>query len=318
MTMLKINTSTTPTSLKEMSTAEYAYAVETILVDFASTDTGVGTISINPAVTTGLTSIGTFTDTYRNFAVGTHPAANTITTANTYTAYQDLQAASESLTRPIEYSSGLKEQNDTALNADLITVVLANLVANGVGSYALNPTAPVGGTWTSKYTIVDTINPTTTANTYLWRKTASGASPTVVRPMKINTVTSPVSLKEMSDAEIKTLTNRMRNQIVSTGVGKYAFQQSAPVGGTWVTQGAAFSDTRNTLTDQNYSGNYSGTYSRGFTGSYILYYGGFINRTSSGTYTGSFTGSYTGSYTGATINVTTESVSTVALWVRTA
>lgn len=300
---LKINVSTTPVSLKEMSGTDYNFTTEVILLNFASSDTGVGTVSVNPANTTGLTSIGTFTDTYRNFAVGTHPVANTITTANTYTFYQDLQSASESLTIPVEFSSGsVRQQNTASLNADSINTALANLVANGIGSYALTTSAPAGGTWTSKYTIVDTVNPTTSANTYLWRKTAGASTPSTVRPVKLDTTTSPSSLKEMSNTEIESLTARLRNQIVTTGVGKYSVQQSAPVGGTWVSQGTAFSDTRNSVSNVNYSGNYSGTYT--------LFYAGFVG--------GNFTGTYTGTYAGATVNATTESVSTVSLWLRIA
>ncbi len=307
---LKINTSTSPVSLKEASGTDYDYAVNVILNNFASSNTGVGTVSINPVSTTGLTSIGTFTDTYRNFAVGTHPAANTITTANTYTAYQDLQSATESITRPVEISSStLKEQTDTNLNADIIATAIANLVANGVGSYALAGSAPSGGTWTSQYTIIDTVNPTTTNTAYLWRKTAAASSPSALRPLKI-TASSPISLREMSDSEIEALTNRLRNRIVATGLANYKLQSTSPVGGTWVTQGTVFSDTRNTLTDQNYTGAYSGTYS----GSYRLFYAGF-----GGTlFTGNYTGFYSGTYTGATINVATESISSVYLWVRTA
>lgn len=272
---LKINTSTTPPSLKEASGTDYDYMTYVILNKFASSNTGVGTVSINPAVTTGLTSIGTFTDTYRNFAVGTHPAANTITTANTYTAYQDLQSASETLTRPVEFSSStLKEQTDTNLNADIISVALANLVANGVGSYALAGSAPLGGTWTSQYTVIDTVNPTTTNTTYLWRKTAHASVPSTLRPLKIN-ATTPISLKEMSDAEIETLTQRLRNRIVSTGLANYKLQSTTPSGGTWVTQGTVFTDTRNTISDQTYSGTYTGSYSGTYSGSYRLFYAGF-------------------------------------------
>lgn len=355
--ILKINTSTNPVSLKEMSSSEYNYTTYIILNKFAASDTGVATVSVNPAVTTGLTSIGSFVDTYRNFAVGTHPVANTITTANTYTFYQDLRTASESLTRPLEYTAGVKEENDTNLNADVISVALANLVSNGVGCYALTSSSPVGGTWTSKATIVDTVNPTTTNTTYLWRKTAHASVPSTVRPLKIN-ATTPPSLKEMSDVEIETLTDRLRNRIVTTGVGKYAVQQSAPVGGTWITQGSSFSDTRNTLTNESYSGSYSGTYTGNYTGSYSrsfsgtysrafsgsysgsyrVFYAGFggplytgsytgsytgnftgsYTGNFSGTYAGNYTGSYTGSYTGATVNNAIETVSTVSLWLRTA
>jgi len=288
---LKINTATSPVSLKEMSGTDYDYTTYQILNTFAATDTGVGTFSVNPASTTGLTSVGTFTDTYFDVgAPGTHPVGTTVT-STTYTFYQDLQSASEaSLVRPLEYSSGIKEQIDANLNADAITVATANLVANGQGSYALTPSSPSGGTWVAKATITNFTYTGASNDTYLWRKTAPATVPAALRPLKIN-ATSPISTKEMSDAEIQTLTARFRNQIVSTGIGKYAVQTNAPVsGGTWVTQGAAFDDTRNTESNQNYSGTYSGTYSGGYTGTYT--------RTFSGTYTRAFSQAYAGTYTG--------------------
>lgn len=292
---LKLN-ATSPVSLKEMSGTDYDYTTYQILNTFASSDTGVGTVSVNPASTTGLTSIGTFTDTYYDVgAPGTHPVGTTVTSTN-YTFYQDLQSASESLTRPIEYSTGIKEQVDANLNADSISVALANLVANGVGSYALATSTPTGGTWVSKGTITNFRYTGASDVTYLWRKTAPASVPSALRPLKIN-ATSPVSIKEMSDAEIQTLTARFRNQIVSTGIGKYVVQTSAPVsGGTWVTQGAAFSDTRNTESNQNYTGFYSGNYSGSYTGTYTRAFAGAYTRAFSQAYAGNYTGYYTGSY----------------------
>ena len=122
----------------------------------------------------------------------------------------------------------------------------------------------------------------------------------------------------MSDVEIESLTERMRNRIVATGLANYKLQSTTPSGGTWVTQGSVLTDTRNTLTNQNYSGNYTGTYSRSFSGSYRLFYAGFGGTLYTGNYTGFFSGTYTGTYTGATINVATESISSVYLWIRTA
>lgn len=309
---LKIDTSTTPVSFKEMSDADYDYITHTILTQFAASNTGVGTVSSNSS----FTLIGTFTDTYRPYTVGQHPIGTDITTV-TYNFYQDLGSASETLTRPVHYTVGANtfEQDDTTLNTTVISNALANLVNSGVGSYSLSPTTPVGGTWVAERTIQNT---TAAANnvTYLWRKTAATA-PSTVRPLKVNS-TSPISVKEMSDAEIQTLTERLRNQIVTTGIGKYAVQSSAPAGGTWVTRGSAFSDTRNTTSTQSYTGTYAGTYSGNYTGSYTLFYAGSVGGFFSGTYTGFYTGNYTGSYSGLTLDANTETVSTVSLWVRTA
>jgi len=318
---LKIDTSTTPVSFKEMNDADYDYLTHIVLSQFAASNTGVGTVSSNSS----FTLIGTFSDTYRPYTVGQHPVGTDITTV-TYNFYQDYGTATENLVRPVHYSAGANtfEQDDSTLNTTSISNALANLVNYGVGSYSLSPTAPIGGTWVAERTIQNT---TSAANnvTYVWRKTAATA-PSTVRPLKVNT-TSPISVKEMSDAEIQTLTERLRNQIVSTGIGKYVVQSTAPVsGGTWVTRGSAFSDTRETTSTVSYTGSYSGTYTGAYAGNYTGAYtrffagsvGGFFSGTYTGYYTGSYTGSYSGSYSGLTLNAGTETVSSVSLWIRTA
>jgi len=303
-TALKINTATSPVSLKEMSGTEFEYAINQMLTTFAGTQTGVGTLSVNPASTTGLTSIGTFTDTYINALPGAHPVGTTPLSV-TYTFYQDQGSAAESLTRPVEYSAGLKEQVDANLNADLVSKALANLVATGVGFYSLQPTTPTGGTWVSISTITNTLDSATTNTTQLWRKTAPASSPSTVRTIKLDATTTPKSIKEMSDAEIQTLTARLRNQIVSTGIGKYSVQATAPAsGGTWVSSGTAFLDTRRTATDTayvlNYTKDYTGAYTRNYTGAYTRTYTGVYSKTFTGSYSGSYQASYNGYFGGVT------------------
>ena len=333
---LKIDTGTSPVSLKEMSDADYDYPTDVILKYFAATSTGVGTVGTDATKTL----IGTFTDTYLTDAVGTHPTAGTVS-STVYNFYQDLGSAAESLVRPVHFDgTDSIEQVDATLNSTLIADAQSNLVNYGIGSYVLQPTAPAGGTWTAERTITDTRTDGTAATTYLWRKTTDTA-PSTVRTVKINS-TTPKSLKEMSDAEIQTLTARLRNQIVSNGIGQYKVQASTPVGGTWVTRGTAFSDTRKDISSVSYSGTYNtndagtysssfaGTYSQAFAGAYTLYYAGYVGGYFTGYYTGYFTGYYTsnftgyytgqftGNYSGDTVQSTNSVISTVSLWIRTA
>ena len=346
-------TGATFNGLQIMTNVEMDYCVDVVLKHFANTNSGLGTVNIDGA--TG-TSIGTFVDTSRSGAVGDHPVADSPTTVTTYTFKQDVTtAATEVITRPIEHSSsGIRQQNDTQLNASIISRAIANCASSGIGSYALQPTAPTG-TWTSIGTITNsTIGATNT--TTLWRKTG-GTAPTTVRPLKYQTSPSK-SFKEMTDVEIQGLTNRFRNQIISTSICTYKLQTSAPTPGTWTTRGSAFDDTRNTLASQNYTGNYTGSYSGTYTGTYAGtysgayagaytrfrsqnfqaffagfgggvftgfftgfytgYYTGFYTGNYTGNYTCSYSGTYTGTYAGATIQAATATISTVSLWVRTA
>ena len=53
--------------------------------------------------------------------------------------------------------------------------------ASGLASYALQASAPSGGTWTTRATITDTAI-SGNATTKLWQKTAD-TTPTIVRPL---------------------------------------------------------------------------------------------------------------------------------------
>lgn len=302
MPSIPLRYDTGDTHLHEMTNAEMQYAAHQILVEFASSNTGSGTVNIN----SGGTVIGTFVDTSRPYTIGSHPIGTTINSSST-TIHQDYTTATESLERPVEFSTNhLRRQADTPLNNTLIEVALDMLVNDGLGSYRIQPTSPtITGTWVSIGTITDTAAGGNTTTT-LWRKTTDTA-PTVERTMKARV---DGNLQEMTDAEIKTLTARMRNRISATGKGKYAIQQNAPVGGTWVRKGNAFTDTRQSIGNVAYSGTYSGSYVR-----YVpLYYGGILY----GSFTGYYTGFYTGFYTGLTMFATKETPSTYSLWIRTA
>ena len=296
---VKIQTVTTPDSLKVMSDAETDYIAHVILADFASADTGVGTVSLNPTPITGLTIIGTHRDTswtvgattkltnyqdsfqafFGGFSPGSFGSGAGSFSAEFYGAarytasdqlnqpsiigefYQDRQTASETLTVPVEYdgvTGRIIEQTSSNLNASVILRALNRYAAFGLGSYKLATAAPLsGGTWTSKGTMTDTFFGGSQVET-LWRRTSQTA-PTVIRPLKTRLLGNEYNVIEMTDVDIETLTDRFRNRIAATGIGTYQLQESAPVGGTWITAGDETSDTRRQAFHGTF-GTYHGTY----------------------------------------------------------
>ena len=221
--------------IQEMSSGDQSYIKNLILTDFSSSDTGVGTVSVNPTSTTGLTLVGTFVDTNRNTAPGNEPPNTNVISTN-YNFYQDLQTATENITdavRPLCIDSSgedFQRMSDTKINEDFIRHTQILLAMGDVGSYKLQPSAPTGGTWVEKATITDSLQSGPASTTKLWRKTAPASLPATVRPLKY----SSTSINEMTDVDIKKFTARLRNRIVENGIGQYQLSTLAPTsGGTW-------------------------------------------------------------------------------------
>ena len=302
MRPLRIKASSYPVSasnfqgLQEMTDTEIEqYYSATLLKDFSdNTDgTGVGELNVTTDASGAGTTIGSITDTKRDDAVGTHPTDGATSNVNVYTFKQVNSAASESITnRPLGYESsgtvGIHEFTDSELDSDILDKVLGDLVAQGnyvTGQYTLAASAPAGGTWTSRYTLVDTQVDETEDTKYIWQKTAATtAAASDYKPLKLD----GTSVKEMSVAEMEQVVPNLRNRITDSTIGTYALQASAPGSGTWVQQGDAFSDTRHEVGSQSYTGNYSGNYTGNYTGA----------KTYTGSYSGSYTGNFSGNYVG--------------------
>jgi hypothetical protein len=311
---LKVFNNPSFVGLRELSNTEIEGHISKIILEDFAANTGAGHININGSGT----AIGTFIDTYRPYSVGQHPVGTDIT-STTYNFYQNLTAVSTSPTRPLKQTLNgaevrLGEFTDTEITDDLISLVASTMVSGGPGIFVLQPSAPTGGTWINVGTINNTVTPGTTVSTNLWMKTSTGVSATDIRPVKSS---GSGNSQEMTDAEIKTLTAFLRNYIISSGVGQYKLQTSTPTGGTWITSGAAFEDTRQQAGNVSYSGTYAGTYAGAYAGTYVLYYGGRNYGSYTGYYTGYYTGNYTGNYTGLTISGSTETINTLSLWLRT-
>jgi hypothetical protein len=347
---LKIYSTGGLTGLREMSDADLDYVAHQIGARLASETDGTGILTLNVNGASG-TNIGTFTDTRRPNAVGTHPVGTSVTTV-TYTFKQIQTTTSITPVRPLEWSSSaIRENADSELNSYIFTRVASRLSSATLGSYVLQPTAPGTGTWTASATITNTYNSGSSSNTTkLWRCT-SYTAPTAIRPVKV----FGTGMKEMSDADMQTLFGNYTSYVSSTGIGKYAAQSAAPGTGTWVRMGSGFTDTRQIVSDVGYTGTYSANYTSSFAGSrnntysgtrgyagsrnksYGQFYSGYARAYYTGTYsatyvsasqnfTGNYTGNYTGyfagsrniTYTGATVSASTENVSNVSLWLRTA
>jgi len=314
MRPLRIKASAYPVSsenlqgLQEMTDTEIEQYYSAILTkDFADNHDGTNTGEIN--IGGSGTTIGTATDTKRDDAVGTHPTDGASSTVTTYTAKQVETTVSESVTnRPLGYVSsgtvGIHEFDDTEIDTDILDKVADDFVAQGnytIGQYSLNAATPSGGTWTSRYTITDTQVDGTTANMYIWQKTAATtAAVTNYKPLKVKD--SGAGVQEMTVAEMEQKMPNFRNYLISSGKGKYVLQTAAPGSGTWVQQGdsGGFTDTKKDVASQNYTGAYAGSYTGGYTGGYTgaKNYGGTYTGTSA--YAGSYTGakSYAGAYSG--------------------
>lgn len=294
MNPLKIKASATPITsanyqgLQTMSDTEVKnYIANKITVGFAgAAGNGSNTADINVDTANALsgTSIGSFVDTDRNEATGTHPATGA-TTTTTYYAKQITATDTGTITnRPIGYDTAIRQLTDAQINADIVDKAIVAMVTESdytAGQYRLAGSAPTGGTWTARYTITDVANGGNTTY-YIWQKTAATSTPDAdLRPLKTY---SGNNIKQMSDTEIQEMIPYFRNRIISTGVGTYKLQAATPVGGTWVSMGSA-ADTREQVVSQNYTGSYGGTRS------YSTTYGG--NRTYSTSYTNTFAGNRT-------------------------
>lgn len=302
--------------LQEMTDAEIDYTAHQICVAAASQISGSGPLTLNYNGASG-TSIGSFIDTWRPDLVGSHPVGTTINSSSN-TFKQNLATVTESPTRPVEFSTGaMREMASTEIDTYIFPRVVARLAALDVGSYVLQPSAPAGGTWVSVATVTDTAQ-SGNSTTYLWRKTADSA-PTAIRPLKVY---GSSGVHEMSDSDIRNMFGNFANRVISTGIGQYRVQETAPVGGTWVRMGSSFSDTRQQTGNVTYTGGYTGayaggyvstyagayagtyssqvakTYSGAYAGTYVLYYAGIVGGYYTGYYTGFYTGYYTRGYTG--------------------
>lgn len=326
---------------EEMTDGDMAYVANLILEKFAEDDTGVGSVNING---TG-SGIGVFVNTRYDSVVGTHPVDSNNITEVEYAFKQNLSAvtlAASDYVKPIAIDSGNTDIRTVAdgrdatefpdpqiavqamdlglIKSTIIDKCLTKLTAGGVGSYYIGENAPASGTWKEISSFTDTSRTDTvgataiqTNTTYkLWRKTDDGVTYTVRRPLYLR---SDNDVQQMSDTDIENMVKVLQYYIVTTGLGNYAIQETAPATGTWGSRGSS-SDIRQDVGNISYTGNFVGTYQGDYTGDFTnqftaQYVGQYLH-TYTGTYSGDYTRNYSGDYSGGYTRLTTRTTSTAS------
>ena len=195
-----------------------------------------------------------------------------------------------------------------------------HIISSGKGKYVLQASAPGSGTWVDQGTFTDTRKEVTSQN---YSGNYTGA-------YQGNYTGNYTGAKNYAG----TYTGSSSYAGNYTGAKNYAGTYTGTSGyagtytGTYTPSYAGFSGPTSytgTYTgyytgDKNYTGYYTGTsvYAGAYTGpkNYTGYYTG--TSAYAGTYTGYYSGTYTGTYAGDTVQDTSENVSTVKLWLRTA
>jgi len=315
--------------IKEFTTSEenyLAYQIGLRLADAAKNTAG----SLDDISRGGEVTVGTYTNTEFDQAVGTHPESGiTITTTNK-SLYQNTGTGTETgdnFKRPIHWNTALtpdaiQEMTDTNFNACIDRLLSTVFTYDYPGTFKLASSAP-SGDYTAEISNIFTDTRTDgTAVNYSIFKRRTMTAPTTVRSIAIKRDDDSIKpdnfagLQEMTDAEIsETFGERAKTRISASLIGTYQLRSSAdgvPTdAGTWVAKGTA-TDTRQQKGDVNYTRNstststtaFTGTYTGDFTGNFLGEYARNSTNTSTGNFAGSYTGDATstaGSYTGSSV-----------------
>lgn len=278
-------------TLKIPNDTEFSNIAQTVL-EYMASNAGTSDLTVQLGTTSYLdyTNVGTIViDRYQE-NIGSHVST---TYSETYRVFQDLTTPEgDDPPSPIIYlnsDSPLKVTSDEELNDLANSIITWGVVNEGPNSYQIANSAPTdGGTWTAVSTIEEdyTVTEYRLETYYLWKKLSSGVF-TTETPLKIDTDGS--SLKLFSQAEIESLSKKVRERIVNGGIGQYVASESAPASGTWVSKGSiidrratiyTFSYAKEFIGESPYQGigpiNYDTSYQHVFTipAAYTKYYDG--------------------------------------------
>jgi len=306
-TLLKLNDSNG--NLKEITTTEERYiayrAAAYLATNFWITSVG----ATRTGTPTGdAQTVGSYTNSFFNQAVGTHPGTSISSGSTTTTLKQNGGTADYGATtrfrRPVSWdgtADGIKELTDAEMNT-IADRILAYMMTNEWAgtNFRLSSSTPSGYSSFQANIFSDTRTDGHNVNYSLFKKTTLPAAPTTVRPMCIKYNGSTFDgLQEMTDDQIGyTFGQWIKTRMVSANdrTGRYLLLPSGQTpanqgySGTWVSRGTA-TDTKNVTSEVDYSKTYSANYQRNstnnFTGDFVGNYVGTV------VYSANYAGTYT-------------------------
>ena len=307
-------------TLRQLTNAEENYlAYQAGLRLSVAPESDVGSLTTSSS---SASTVGTYTDTKFNQAVGTHGTTLTTQTTNTVLYQKEGDAPEDGASgrrRPIHYDiSGSQTQLQEMTSSEMDTLVdrlVSTIFTNDyAGTYKLATSAPTGYSTALSNVFTDTRTDGSSINYSIYRRTSQTApiekQPVLFIKRSGGHTGTFQGLQSMTAAQMQySFGQRAKNRIMSgnNGVGTYLLLSSTQgnpttngYAGTWVSKGSA-TDTKNTTAVQDYTrtstrnfeGNYTrlrpSTYTRTRTSNYV--------RTFEGNFSRSFTGNFVGNYT---------------------
>ena len=305
-------------NFQEVTTAEENYIAYQIGMHLSLSDSAQeGSLS-----RLGDTTIGTFSNTFFNEPVGTHPGTSITTGTTNYPVYQRTGTAAETdsdWSRPLEWvdsggATGFKEMTDASLN-EAVDRYLSTIFTNDYpGTYKVGSSSPgVGYSLANSNVFTDTRTDGTSTQFNLYKKTSYSA-PSAITPVKIES-SSPIAISGMTERQIRqTFGQRAKTRINASKIGTYQIRsnaQGAPTDpGTWVSKGAV-TDTKQQTADQVYTRDFTQQFQRAYTRNYVtLYQNPFTRIRQDTTFETNYTRNYANLYTRTFTRVAAETFDT--------
>ncbi len=247
-----------------------------------------------PSISGTWVSTGTVTDTVTNNAADSGQSV----TYNLYRKSSDTLTATSP--RPLKISttnnSHIYEMTDAEIES-LVARLRNRIIATGIGTYALQTTAPGTGTWVSRGSIVDRM-PIITSQNYTGTYTGQYTRALVTQYTRVFTSTYTVNYVRTQFSRQFQRAYGAQYARVTPGP-QYARATPGPqynANFTRSTPGPAYSVSYTRIYSANYGRVYSAQYGRTYGGQYAITFTGSFTRVFSSAYSSQFARVYLGTY----------------------